>query len=64
MALVMPTSQITVAIKLSQSGKVSERLLSNGRVMVPIFTPWLQTPIATPIWSASRAWGQLQQVVG
>ena len=57
MALVMPTNQITVAIRLSQSGSVSEIALSNGSVIVPIFTPCDHTAEATAICRASRGMG-------
>ena len=56
-ALVIPTNQITVTKRLNQFGRVSERLLSKGRVIEPIFTPWLQTTVATAICRASRGSG-------
>ena len=52
MALVMPTSQITVASRLNGSGKTSAAsgLIcrnSSGKSIAPIRTPWLQAHTAT-----------------
>ena len=55
-ALVMPTSQITVAIRLTKPGSTtaSAVLEAQGKSMAPILTPWDQTTMATATWPARR----------
>ena len=60
MALVMPTSQITVASALKGPGRSSSRSVPSsgkGRSMLPMRTPCCQTAIATATCPASRGSG-------
>ena len=62
-ALVMPTSQITVAIRLTKPGSTtaSAVLEAQGKSMAPILTPWDQTTMATATWPARRGQGDREK---
>ena len=59
MALVMPTSQITVAARLRTSGNTitDDVPVIQGRSMAPMRTPCDHTTMDTAIWPASRGHG-------
>jgi len=59
MALVMPTSQITVASRLRLSGKLiaPAELVSQGRSIAPMRTPCVQITAETATCPANRGHG-------
>ena len=60
MALVIPTSQTTVASRLRLSGRAigPAEAVNQGRSIAPIRTPWLHTAQATATCPASRGQGE------